>query len=230
MPYRRRTFRRRRLRRGHANVRRVPRDFTRFLRRPVPGLQNVALRTHSFKVTQVRAPSQTTLGVLLQALNFRLSYLTNVAEYSALFDQYRINCVVVKIVWRSSTASVIESSVNNSVGMPIMYHCLDFDDSTTPVSVAELRERGNCRMTYFSPLKRTQTIKLYPRNLNTIFRTGVSNAYALGRRKAWLDMTNTDVDHYGVKLAVEMPQAGGTIVEGYFDIINTVYFQCKGQR
>lgn len=175
--------------------------------------------------------SQTTTGGLAYgAASFLLSNLPGYTEFTALFDQYRLNCVVANFVWRSSGLSTIETANNNLVGMPIMYSVIDLDDATAPASISEIQEYGKHKTTYFSTSRRHKSFKIYPRNLNTIYRSGVTSAYTLGRRKAWLDITTTDTPHYGFKWAIDVPQGGGTVVESSFDIVYTIYVQFRQSR
>lgn len=180
-------------------------------------------RSYSIAVT-------TSSGFHYGATAFALNTLPNFAEFTSLFDQYRIKKVQMNFVWRSSGMSQIETGIHNLAGMPIMYSVIDNDDATVPTNIQEIQQYQNHRTTYFSSVKRVKRLSLAPRTLNTIYRTGATSAYALGKRNQWLDMSATDIPHYGLKWAIDVPQSGGAAVEATFDIIYTIFVQMRGPR
>lgn len=171
----------------------------------------------------------TTNGFLLDGLSWSLNDVVNVSEFSSLFDQYKICGVRMDFIWRSSSISQIETRDNNLVGMPIMHHVIDLDDNTAPATISELNQYGKVKKFYFGTNRRVYKIFFKPRYRNLIDATS-GTAYTLGDRHSWLDITNGNVDHYGFKFAIEVPQAGGTKVEAYVDVETQLYLQFRQTR
>lgn len=184
---------------------------------------------HFFKRTYTQEVT-TTSGVIGLGREWQLALLPNYTEITALFDQYRINCVVVRVIWRSSGLSQIETANNNVAGMPIMYDVIDLDDSTAAASAAEIQEYSKHHITPFGTNRRTRSLKVYPRTANTVYRTGATSAYGMARRKQWIDCSYADVPYYGWKSWIDVPQGGGTAQEASFDLHFTVYLQCRQSR
>lgn len=185
---------------------------------------------HYFKRTFVNSVSTSSAGILAIGKVFQFSQIPNAAEFSSLFDQYRINCVVAKIVWRSTGIGAIETVVNQQSSAPILFDVIDLDDGNAPANRQEIVEYSKHHVTMFSSVKRYRTIKIYPRNSNTVFRTGVTNAYALAQKGIWLDMAYQDIEYYGYKGWIDIQGTGTGMPINYFDIIYTVYFQCRQAR
>lgn len=184
---------------------------------------------HFFKRSYMSSYS-TSGGYLGRAETFRLDMLPNYTEFSNLFDQYRINMVVCKLIHRGNSLSMIESNNNNLAGLPIVYDVIDLDDATAAGSKTDILQYSKHHMNTLTANRRIITRRIYPRTLNTIYRTGVTSAYALNNRKQWLDMAQLDIPHYGWKYWIEVPQSTGTIVNANFDFMVTVYFQCRQAR
>ena len=126
----RRTYRRRRLTRR-------PRRMMR--RKPSRPLAKRAMKVHHFRRTfKASNISSTTTGVL-GGYSFSLDQLPNYTEFTNLFDQYRINKIVVKFIPNHNSSDVSAStqviSNFNSV--------IDPTDATAPATGAELYEYQN---------------------------------------------------------------------------------------
>lgn len=61
---------------------------------------------------------------------------------------------------------------------PVLLMAPDYDDATTPTTVAEIEEYGkNVRIMQFGPDRNVIRYSLVPRVSNTLYRTGVTSAY-----------------------------------------------------
>lgn len=185
---------------------------------------------HFFKRTFVNTVSTSSAGVLGIGKVFQFSQVPGVAEFVALFDQYRINCVCMNLVWRSTGIGAIETAVNQQSSAPILYDVIDYDDGNAPANRQEIVEYNKHHITMYGTMRRTRKLKIYPRNANTVFRTGVSNAYAVASKGIWIDMAYTDVEYYGYKGWIDIQGTGVSMPINYFDIIYTFYFQCRDAR
>ena len=217
-------------RRAHQN-RRLARGQRHLTRQMVPRYLRAAIMpNYTFKVKGSPVEYVTTNGVYLGANYFTLGDIPNTAEFTALFDQYRIKSVVVKFSHRSTALSLIETINNNQAGMPVMYHVIDLDDATTPTTFNELREYGYCKTFYFTPDKRVFSRKITPRALNAVYRDLVTTGYALAKKNTWYDCTQTNIRFYGQKWGMDVPQAGGTAVNASFDLETTYVVEFKRSR
>lgn len=171
----------------------------------------------------------TTAGQYKAGVTWNLTQIPGYSEWTALFDQYRLTGVAIQFTYRATNTSVLESINNGHVGLPILWHVVDTDDNSAPASIAELGQVGKCKRFIFDSGKRTKTIFIRPRYLNRINGTGSTVANTVGDRKAWIDLLDNDVPHYGLKYILDLPQA----LVAYnvtFDVITTYYVQFKNAR
>lgn len=190
--YARRSYRRRR----YARSRRVRRYATTRRRRARRGSVNV----HTFRRweplgTRPFALTTDANGNVFAGNAFRLDLTTNYGELTTLFDSYRILCVWVRMTWSPDSAS----GTTFPPAYPEFWYKRDYDDASTPISSAEFEQSNQTRVWRPTNMSLTKTIKLRPAAQNTMYRTGVTSAYASIWRP-WLDCNTADVPHYGLKL------------------------------
>jgi len=130
--------------------------------------------------------------------------LVNSSEFSALFDQWRINSVTMRIDWNTNSATPAETA---SVP-PLLFIAPDYDDSGD-ANVAALLQYPSVRTHSFyqngySPLIYT----LSPKPLRDIAGTGMLTSYSVDNSKPFLRTAELATPHYGVKLATTT--MGGT--------------------
>lgn len=173
-------------------------------------------QVHTFKRSLYlsSAISVTTANVY-GAYAFLLNDLPNASEFTALFDQYRINSIRWRLIPRGSSA---EAGTNNNVGK--IFTVLDYDDNTAPASIDTLMQ--------YPGVKTTRTTSDHTRVLRPAFATpqyvsAISTAY--GARRGWLDCDYTTVPHYGVKYAIQ-----GTAGAQVFDLQIDYSVSFKGVR
>lgn len=131
------------------------------------------------------------------AYTFKLSDLPNYTEFTALYDQYRIR--YIKLMFFFQQDPFVNMTTGSFLGR--MYTALDFDDATSPTE-ADIQQ-----MRYVKVKRPVGIVKrfLKPRCLNTIYNDGITNAYTLANKKTWIDCSNPNVTHYGVKLFINKP-------------------------
>lgn len=198
------------------------------MRSSVPRVQS-----HRFK-RNVKLLSLTTsnLGLAFNGYSFSLSDLPNYSEFLALYDMYKINYVVLRIIQRAYGLSMIEEVNNYSVGVPFMYYYVDRDDTTAPTTMDSIRENSSSKLHIFTPEKRCAYIKLKPSALRQVYRSAVSTSYEVAFNR-WMDIADAGATpYYGVKLGIQVPNSGaavGTNIHN-FDVEATYYFSCKQPR
>lgn len=149
-----------------------------------------------------------------------LNAVVNSSDFANLYDQYRINYVVLKF-WLKVDPSA-QTAANASY--PRLYWYRDLDDANAPTNLNEIRENGKSRVTVLLP-NRPVTIKFKPNTLQLIYQSAIANQFkpVWGQ---WLDMTTTSTPHYGIKYAVD----DLTNTNYRLDIEATYYFQCRQPR
>lgn len=128
------------------------------------------------------------------ALSFSLNQLPNVTEFTQLFDQYRINKVVLKFLPVINQINV-DANSNNMI-VPFFYTVIDYDDGSAPTSGADLQQYASCKVV---SANKPFTRVVIPRTSTPVYRSGVSAAYLSNNARQWIDCNYVDVPHYGVK-------------------------------
>lgn len=179
-------------------------------------------RVHHYKRT-VAADVVTVLAGFVGyfSTTFQLSDLQDVADFTNLYDQFRINKVVYKLIPKFTPNNVNVNANSNPGGEAVSV--LDYNDASTPSSISQLLQYGNVRKSkYWRGITRTFT----PAVLVNGYKSAVGNAY-LSKYKQWISMGDITTPHYGVKWALD---ATGCFGDLKFDVYKTYYFSCKNVR
>lgn len=136
------------------------------------------------------------------AMTFKFTDMTNFAELGVLYDQCRLDYVTIKFMWSPKDTLSIQSN-NGGLGIaPVLYYFKDYDDSNSPASLANMKERGNLRQVRIRPF-RTISLNLKPAVLQQLFLTNISSATA----PKWgvkMDIGSTgNLEHLGLKWGVD---------------------------
>lgn len=207
-------FRRKFLRRRRPVRRPLRRRRTSFRRRRLHRRSN---RVVHFKRT-VLLESFSVIGTeLLRAYTIRLSQLTNVSEFTNLFQAYRINKAYFRIVPGQNIC--VAGAITN--GTPVIVDAIDYNDATGSSST-QLLEFSNHRI--------HRGIGEVHRKLTPAVNAGIQGGGAgiVGgsqRFKQWIDATIPDAAHFGYKLAVT-PDTGSATSYDY-RVYMTLYFSLK---
>jgi hypothetical protein len=135
--------------------------------------------------------SSITVPVYL-SLAFGLSDLTAYAEFTALFDEYRIPKIEVWAVPR-----VTESTV--AAGFGTMVSCVDYQDNAAVGSYNELLEHENAIQTAGT----TGIYHCWTPNIALAAYSGAFTSYSSVANQ-WLDVNSPGVYHYGLKFASQV--------------------------
>jgi len=117
----------------------------------------------------------------------------NSAEYTALFDSYRIAGIEMKMVYSGN--SVTANQINNA--LPNIMMANDYDDSNL-TQTAALSQYDSMRVMQFGSAQ-SHTWKVRPRLQASVETTGGSILALTPPRGAWLDTAAPDVKYFGVK-------------------------------
>jgi len=156
------------------------------------GLSNVGGSSGAAQLIQSGSSS------VLVAIAFRLDDCGQSSTFSSLFDQYRIDKVVLRFYTRNNSTSVFNVAAPNS-SVPLGYVTQDLDDATAPASLNAVREYDKC-VTFTG--NTSFDLTLTPRPTAALYAAGAFSGYQTLDVEPWIDIANADVPHYGVKLAV----------------------------
>lgn len=164
---------------------------------------------------------------------FNLNDVPNSSEFTALFDAYRINCVVFRIypvATESATAGSASTSGPAQNGW--IHSVIDYDDyaviTASDVGMDELRQYPSYKvknLASYRPIKR----KIYPKLLMAGQSTGGFNM-AIQQRPKWIDQANPSCLHYGFKFVIEILNTGNSASYHYFKIEPIYYMSFKNMR
>lgn len=212
--YGRRRFKRRV--RRFKRSRRSRRSFKRYRRR---GNRNVHKFVRSIKT--VYEFGNNSAGQNKQyALSFNLADLPNASEFTTLYDQYMITGVKVRIVPRASS-----SDANTGERLGNLISVIDYDDANPLASIDEYMQRVNKKITRDN-VQHVRFIR--PCVSSMVYLSAISTAY--GPKRMRLDMNNSSVPHFGMKIYWDNGQWPVTDGTKKFDVFLTYYFTCYNVR
>lgn len=228
--YRKRNFMRYRPKRRAAITRRGRGvRVTNFFRTPfsLPGI-------HNFKRTKYASFNISDWASIYNFTNqlntpFQLDQTPNSSEITDLFDQYRIMGVSVKFVYMADSSTPIPISLAGTadIALPHIGWVKDYDDNDALAVRDDYMQYENFKT---RRLDKPFSIMLYPRLSRNVYG-GLTAAYALDNRKAWVDCNTADAQYYGFKFYIDpIIYGAGLHVIGKVDCYFTYYIQCKNSR
>jgi hypothetical protein len=130
-----------------------------------------------------------------QGFNFK--QIPNYSELVALFDQYRIDKIELRILYQNNIAPVdTDGRIGKTSPLPIMYYAPDFDDHTPPADQAALLEYGGCKMKILTA-NAPFSIFIKPNITRAVYQ-GITSAYE-SARPTKVDCNYPQVEHFGMK-------------------------------
>lgn len=158
-------------------------------------------------------------GTNSQNWNFKFNEITNFAEFTNLFNDYKLNCVIIKFFWHENAATVEDGST--AYATPVFHSIVDDNDSAM-ATISEMQQCASYKVWHMTKAS-THTVKVYPKPLQATYRTALTTAYS--PRKGFIDCTYPDVPHYGFKFAIDGSQ--GAIAGVGENIIGSLSWQIK---
>lgn len=138
-------------------------------------------------------------------LSFTLSQAEGAADFTALYDQYRIRAVQVKFSPISLTINNLNSSALSSGQSPTLMSVIDYDDSTDLPSASVARQYSTCIVNQYSTSQSKATTRYFtPASLTQLYRTLTTTGYS-SKYGQWIDVATNDVPHYGMKFLMTTP-------------------------
>lgn len=134
-------------------------------------------------------------------IKFMIDDLPGATDFTSLFDHYTIEQVDIEVNCLQNTAAVNVTNADNV--MPSITYVPDFDDSAVPTTGASIREYQRARTHTFRGSGKPLKFSIKPRTAVAVYRTAISSAYAAGAEGTALNLSYTDVPHYGIKFWVD---------------------------
>lgn len=163
---------------------------------------------------------------------FILGDLPNVTEFQNLFDQYMVTGIIFQIKmiqnpdasWKQNESAGTANAANF---FPTIWYVNDYDDNAT-LSLAQIKEHQGVRHRVLKPNTEIVTM-VRPTTLTQLFRTTLTTGYNTNKRNQWVDMGQTDVPHYGIKMVIDFEGLSPSVA--YTFKVNCKYMiKCKGVR
>lgn len=173
----------------------------------VRGWASRSLNTHRFsRYAATSAYPNIAVAGLESTVNhtFSLNDVVNAAEFGNLFDQYKINKVIVtyQLLNNPSAANALNTLGNNPSGTnwyPTCWSIADYDDSNT-TNVEEMKQRIGVRRFVMKP-DRIYKFVVRPKVQVQVYRTALATGYA--PKSVYCDMSLQDIPHYGLKTVID---------------------------
>lgn len=159
---------------------------------------------------------------------FRLNQLPNYSEFTALFDQYKINGV--KLTWMLSANTVNMPNVspgNTTASLPILYTAIDRDDGTPYATFDEMNQNDTCKL---RRMDRVVTRYVKPYVAVPVYSAGAFNGYAAPTKNPWIDAASPATEYYGIKWAIDPVIANSANLLFRVKLLVKFYIACRDTR
>lgn len=145
-----------------------------------------------------------------RACAFTLADVPNATEFTALFDMYRIKCIVIKLIPMIRDVSIDSATVPPTLGQGpgLVFHVIDNDDANALTAIADYYQYQNFRHTVVASPK-SVIRKIYPKVIVPAFQGSTfSSPTPVGNR--WIDCSAPTAWHYGFKFYIPPYQNAAT--------------------
>jgi len=165
------------------------------------------------------------------AVTTSFSQLVQSSDFSGLFDQYRIQKVILtfQLITNVDAPTVTNSTstTNPTNWFPKLWYIPDYDGGADE-TIASIKERQGVRCKIMRP-NSTIRISYTPKCRVLTYSTASSTGYS--PRNIKIDMTDTNVEHFGLKYVVDTNQVDPNDSYPFkFIIEQKLVFTCYGVR
>lgn len=184
----------------------------------------------SVYVTSALGPNQISETGANQHLTYQFKFdnLVNPSDFTNLYDMYKINKIQLMLEPEWTSNGQFYNNLNIQNRKLRVVH--DYTDATPLTDEDQYLEYANCKS--YSPLRNIK-ITLYPKIKNIIENVnGGATAYTtMSSNKAWLDMDNDEVPHFGLKIFVPANISNTAEVPvSLFRVRAKFWFSCKNSK
>lgn len=145
-----------------------------------------------------------------------LTDLPNYAEFTDLFDSYRICAIQRKFIYNRNSAESISTA--NTAELPMLYTVFDYNEGNVLANEDEALQYSNLKISRLDRI----TKRYYKPAIK------IENSMTVWKR--WLPTTNTAEQYFGMKFAVDTIKTGTTETIGTLKVFTKVYLQCKNPK
>lgn len=145
-----------------------------------------------------------------------------IAELTALFDQIRLDKVVVRIISQNDSSPILAGAQNFAVGVST---AIDYN-SDQPITSTQLREYSSWKFNVIEPggvAEHKRTLK--PMYQRAITYTGGAGLNGVEAARGYIGSISGDISHYGLLGNI----AGGNQISSVLIFVEH-YFSCKNQK
>jgi hypothetical protein len=182
------------------------------MRNPILNIQRATTRTvlATYGAIDGYAASDMEFTYAVNGTNYRIGgtsiytdNLPNSSEFSALFDEYRINNIVMRI----DVPPAWDNSGPLPIFLPNVYFISDYNDGNA-VYITDILQYAQVQFHSFytngyAPLMVTMS----PKPLVDIAGSGVATTYSIPDKVPWLRTADFTTPHYGFKMVLQFPSA-----------------------
>jgi len=149
--------------------------------------------------------------------NFKLADVTNLTEFTNLYDSYKIRGVRVELIPYNNVAATA-AATSGIAGQPsvVVHSVIDYDDdvalSASVAGLTAIQQYPTYKMQY--ALGKKLSWYLRPKVAKPVFATAITTGYAPAPFP-WVDCSYSDVSSYGLKLLFETMSGGAATVLMY---------------
>jgi hypothetical protein len=181
---------------------------------PMP-IRIKARKVHTFsrRIDRGSVTPSTTVDTLL-AYSFSLSDLPDYAEFTNLFDQYRIVQIALDFEWVLGPSS----------GVQPLYVCFDQDDAVTPTALTNLLEYDTVSTTVAG----ANCSRVLTPRVATALYGGAFTQFGNNPATQWVDAAYPSVQYYGVKVGILA--ASGNPTGAAWRLLCRYVVQCRSQH
>jgi len=150
-------------------------------------------------------------GIHVATHTISLGQIPAYAEFTALFEQYKINSVTYSFVPFANVVSVAEqNTVIPYTSIPVIMRYTDYDDDDEPDTNEDtFMQNGKVRRDLW---RKVIKVKFTPKVLTMAYKTALTTSYSPSDKKLWIDCDDFATPHFGLKVMVT--GAGLTAVGG----------------
>jgi len=175
-----------------------------------PGLSNQVYKVR--RISDSADANQAAGAVAFFGTSFSLAGVDAVADFTDLFDLYRISLVRMKLRPRFNVGSLGATGTGIS---PRLYTAIDYSDATAPAAISTLRQYSTCKETN----SYSDHVRCFvPRPELAAISTTATTVLAVlpdGKPNPWISTAATTIAHFGLKGAIEAGIGGQTALQSW---------------
>lgn len=226
---RRRTFRKT-IRSNYRNARKNKRQMVRPKYR-IRGRYQISQPVHYFTRFQNGGTISTTASVAntYGVIYWELAAVPGYAEFTAMYDFYKINAVQVRFIPLTNVSSYMQITTDAAV---VNYYnrlitCIDYNDRQVPTTLDQIRQYSNCKVT---PNSITHKRFLHPRPTIAIDEdSGSGSVYNVGQTgNVWISTVANQTEWYGIKYGIEHDATAA--IQDIYKLEFKIYLSFKGRN